>query len=192
MNEIVKVCVKHGDLTVDRVYHRKNRNQYECRECMRDSEKKRPKRDYEGEFAEYHRKYSKKWRHEHKQIVNERVKQDRLINPEKYRAWDNNTRAKNIKSYRYKDVLNKHKISAEQYNEIFVRQNNLCAICNKAETRLGRSGEICRLSIDHCHTTNKIRGLLCHDCNTGLGKFKDDKNLLLAAITYLESHKHEN
>lgn len=41
------------------------------------------------------------------------------------------------------------------------------------------------LVIDHCHTSRKIRGVLCHNCNHGLGKFKDDVNLLKKAIEYL-------
>lgn len=41
------------------------------------------------------------------------------------------------------------------------------------------------LSIDHCHETGAFRGLLCSECNFGLGKFKDDPELLLAAVEYL-------
>jgi len=191
MNEIVKVCKIHGDLTIDKAYHRKNRNKYECRECIRASEKKRPKRDYEGEFAEYHRNYAKKWRESNKDILNERVRQDRLINPEKYREWDNNHRLKNIKSYRYKDVLKKRKISAEDYNALLVKHNNLCGICSRPETRIGRTGEVCRLALDHCHDSNKVRGLLCAKCNLMLGYSEDNIKTLKSAITYLESHAHE-
>ena len=44
-----------------------------------------------------------------------------------------------------------------------------------------------KLSIDHCHKTGKVRGLLCKHCNHGLGKFKDDVNLLKIAIDYLNN-----
>jgi Recombination endonuclease VII len=41
--------------------------------------------------------------------------------------------------------------------------------------------------VDHCHKTNKVRGILCNGCNIGLGSFKDDINLLKNAIKYLET-----
>jgi hypothetical protein len=51
-----------------------------------------------------------------------------------------------------------------------------CTIC----------GEITnKLSVDHCHKTNKVRGILCQECNLGLGKFKDDPELLEFARIYL-------
>lgn len=54
-----------------------------------------------------------------------------------------------------------------------------CAIC-------GKEGEV----IDHNHATGKVRGRLCHSCNTGLGKLKDSPTLLRAAAAYLETQGH--
>lgn len=62
-----------------------------------------------------------------------------------------------------------------------VLSKKVCDICGK-EPRLTK-----RHSIDHCHTTGKIRGLLCDDCNTALGKFQDNTTLLKKAIEYLEN-----
>lgn len=72
-------------------------------------------------------------------------------------------------------------ISHEQFDVLVAKQNNECAICAKSGLT-ERSGY---LSIDHDHSTGKIRGLLCDGCNVGLGKFKDDIEELRKAITYL-------
>jgi hypothetical protein len=72
-------------------------------------------------------------------------------------------------------------ISTFEYAKLLVEQNNSCAICGIEATELKRE-----LSVDHNHETNKIRGLLCHHCNIGLGNFRDSTTLLSVAIEYLE------
>lgn len=57
----------------------------------------------------------------------------------------------------------------------------ICEIC-------GEKGNARALSVDHCHKTNQLRGLLCSQCNVGLGYFKDNPTLLRKAAEYLESH----
>ena len=69
-------------------------------------------------------------------------------------------------------------LTVEQYNYLVETQNNLCAICS---TDLGD----CPL-VDHDHNTGKVRGLLCHPCNTGISMLKDNENNLLSAIAYLK------
>ena len=79
-------------------------------------------------------------------------------------------------------------ITFDQYEEMRISQNNCCAICLKPETHT-RNGKIRDLVVDHCHTTGKIRQLLCNGCNTGLGQFKDNQDALLNAIEYLKRNK---
>lgn len=62
---------------------------------------------------------------------------------------------------------------------MLAEQNGGCRICGTSNKR-GKP-----LAVDHCHTTGKVRGLLCTSHNTALGKFKDDPGLLASAITYL-------
>lgn len=71
-----------------------------------------------------------------------------------------------------------HGITVERYEELLQQQDGACAICK------GTTGK--NLAVDHCHTTGRIRGLLCTRCNPGLGYFCDDISLLSAAIEYLE------
>ena len=51
-----------------------------------------------------------------------------------------------------------------------------------------KSDEVESASIDHCHVTGKIRGVLCRNCNVALGHFKDSRLHLKAALTYLDTH----
>jgi len=69
-------------------------------------------------------------------------------------------------------------ISYEDYDKLLLSQNNACAICKNPEYRR-------RLSVDHCHATGKIRGLLCTKCNVGIGSLNDNIEYLKNAIDYL-------
>ncbi|HET8686207.1 MAG TPA: endonuclease VII domain-containing protein [Methanosarcina sp.] len=73
------------------------------------------------------------------------------------------------------DLKKRFNITLDQYKEMLALQDNVCAICLQPEKRKDhRTGLIRELAVDHCHTTGKIRGLLCTDCNTALGLFKDN------------------
>ncbi len=70
-------------------------------------------------------------------------------------------------------------LTNEQYEDMLSRQDGCCAVCKRPP--LGR-----KLSVDHCHSTKKIRGLLCHSCNIALGMLKDDPQIALSASEYLK------
>ena len=74
-------------------------------------------------------------------------------------------------------------ITYEQKNLIVLQQNNVCAICRQPMKKP---------NMDHCHTTKKVRGVLCHYCNTGLGNFKDSPELLRNAAIYLEYYAKQH
>ena len=73
-------------------------------------------------------------------------------------------------------------ISLEFYNQMLVAQDGACAICGSRHWG-GRWNSPC---VDHDHVTGKIRGLLCLQCNRGLGNFKDRIDILARAIAYVE------
>lgn len=83
---------------------------------------------------------------------------------------------------------NRSKAAAGRYNTIFSQQNGVCAICGRPETAKGIHGRIRRLATDHCHSSGKIRGLLCGRCNSGIGYFQDNTESLKEAVKYLEKH----
>lgn len=77
--------------------------------------------------------------------------------------------------------VEKYGITRMDYADMLAAQNGTCAICKQPP-----SGK--RLAIDHCHTSGKVRALLCSHCNTSLGLFRDDPRLLVAAARYLLAH----
>ena len=79
-------------------------------------------------------------------------------------------------------------ISYDEYYKLLESQDFKCAICVNPETSLRHSNK--NLSIDHCHETGKIRGLLCTNCNLSLGGFKDSIDNLLKAIEYLKTNSY--
>jgi hypothetical protein len=79
-----------------------------------------------------------------------------------------------------------YKMTLEEYQKIFKDQNGKCAICQEIGFAM-RENQRQLVVIDHCHSSGKVRGLLCHNCNRALGLFKDKINNLENAIRYLES-----
>lgn len=75
-------------------------------------------------------------------------------------------------------IKRKYGITWDEFIQMYETQEGLCAICKSEEE--GRM-----LSIDHCHETRKVRGLLCGTCNRALGLFKDDPEILQAAKEYV-------
>lgn len=76
-------------------------------------------------------------------------------------------------------LRNTYNMTTDKHDAILAAQNGLCAICGAAKSY--------RLHIDHCHNSREIRGLLCINCNNGLGRFQDNPTILRAAATYLEN-----
>ena len=72
-------------------------------------------------------------------------------------------------------------ISSEKYDEMLSNQDGGCAICGTPESESKRGV----LFVDHCHVSGDVRGLLCHYCNSAIGYFKDDKELMSKAMEYL-------
>ena len=87
------------------------------------------------------------------------------------------------------EIARVNKLTLDEYQRMFENQGNVCKICKQSETRRSRrEGEICRLVVDHCHSTMQVRGLLCHSCNLMIGYSKDSIEILQAAIRYLKAN----
>ena len=91
-------------------------------------------------------------------------------------------RERNPKCDRPATLKRKYGITVSQWDELFLRQGLKCAICGST-----CSTKCDKWHTDHCHTTGKVRGILCHNCNRGLGYLKDDPDLLSRGIDYLNN-----
>lgn len=110
-------------------------------------------------------------------------------NPEKVKRNKALTYLRHCARYSEESIARQHQITVNEYRKLIESQNNLCAICGKQESRIARKDRsVSPLSIDHCHKTGKIRGLLCGKCNMALGGFEDSIEMMQNAITYLRVH----
>lgn len=105
-----------------------------------------------------------------------------LKNKEKQKEYVKTYYNKNKDKYREKQYRRLYGMSLQDYNTLFLEQGGKCKICKTHQTEFNKS-----LHVDHCHKTNRIRGLLCNRCNLVLGKAEDNIELLKEHIKYLES-----
>ena len=78
-------------------------------------------------------------------------------------------------------------ITNADYDQLLLGQDGRCAICRTPSSRPHK-----HFSVDHCHVTGKVRGLLCHKCNSGIGYFSDKPSVILIAVAYLIKHGATN
>lgn len=83
-----------------------------------------------------------------------------------------------------------HRVLSALKKENALPEDHICDICGKSEDQLkdmfGKGGVVkSKWRLDHCHISGEFRGYLCHYCNSGLGNFNDDPEILTKAITYL-------
>ena len=111
--------------------------------------------------------YGKKYYEANKEKINQRSKR----NYEK-------TRELKLVKHRHHVLKSRYGITMEDYYKMLEAQNNKCAVCKIEATKT--------LDVDHDHNTGKVRGLLCNNCNRGLGHLKDSITNLQNAIDYLD------
>ena len=129
-----------------------------------------------AENPEYRQKViaaGRAYRASHKEEIRERWRLKWRTDPA-YRA---KRRIHNRIWERKKEYREIYGITLEDFDLMLTRQHGVCAICRTKPPE--------RLSVDHCHATGKVRGLLCSKCNCGLGFFRDEPRRLRAAAKYL-------
>jgi len=101
------------------------------------------------------------------------------LNPERAIARNQRRRIKNP-DCRQKERFSLYNLSEAEYQILLLKQKSRCAICGISQAEMSRN-----LSIDHCHATGKVRGLLCGNCNRGIGFLEENISTLENAIKYL-------
>lgn len=156
-----KPCSKCGKVKPLIEFHRHrstgDNHSAQCKQCTRERNAKW-KLENPDKVKEMGRVY---FRREKKRIMAQRVKRH-----------DESPRSRNESHIR-----RTYGLTLEEYDAMHERQDNRCLVCK----------EKTKLHVDHCHSSGKVRGLLCFFCNAGIGMFKDDPRLMKAAIRYLES-----
>jgi len=130
---------------------------------------------------EYREKYGKRIRaYDRERIKPGYKKKEKALYDKRYRDSD-------IKKQKNWAMKRNFGITLDQYEQMFKNQNGLCGICFQPEVRKSiRSDKPKNLAVDHCHESGTVRGLLCQDCNTGVGLFKDSPLLMIKAAKYLK------
>jgi hypothetical protein len=156
--------LSRGEISRDEFYRMAEmrdgfRNQ--CKDCMRARRRAWYARNRERSIA-----YAKSWQVAHPERV---VESRRRLNalPERKRK---------LRDAYYRRAFG---ISADEYDELLARQGGKCAICGEKPERAAS------LHLDHDHVTGEVRAILCLSCNQGIGKFRDDPELLERAARYL-------
>jgi hypothetical protein len=156
-----KTCSKCRDPKPITEFHSR---QHRCKECQRAYQKEWQAKNkaHRAEYQRGHyRKHLEKYRESHAQYYQD-----------------------NKGAIASSDRKRRYGMTDEQFQQLLERQGGCCAICGTNDPSGGHGNNF---HVDHDHSTGAIRGLLCHHCNHGLGKFKDSPELLHKAMSYLSS-----
>lgn len=171
----MRLCPKcKTEKEIDEFYNDKNRKDKHscwCKECCKKSSSKNKNgKNYpesRKKWYENNPNYNNKYREKNRDKINKRTRDWNKKYPEKRK----NT-----------DLKYSYGLTLIEFNELLAKQDNRCAICSNLIK--GRN-----IHTDHNHITGKVRGLLCKNCNLGIGLFKDNFSLLIRAADYIKRIK---
>lgn len=119
------------------------------------------------------------WSRDNKKYLRSYCKKCEYIRNKPYIKKGGYNYSERMKAYNKEYIVRKHGLTMQDLENMLSTQNLKCAICENPI-------DIKTRHIDHDHKTMKVRGLLCRECNHGLGNFKDNVSFLKKAIGYLE------
>jgi hypothetical protein len=165
---VEKRCKKCGELKPFADFHRANGT----RDGLR------------GECKSCHNAAKREWYARNRDAVKEKVRLWQQDNPERHNANRRRRRQDPVRKRRERDghLRRTFGITIDEYEAMFDAQGGRCGICRR------EPHPTISLHVDHDHERGHLRGLICFDCNAGLGKFRDRRRLLAAALRYLDAH----
>ena len=131
------------------------------------------------------RAYNRRWRASHAANESKRAHRWRSLNRKKASSASLRWQSRNPEKVQDARLRRKYKISESDYQRMLQMQAGLCDICKRPPA----SGQ--RLSVDHDHTTGKVRGLLHGNCNSAIGLLNDDPFRVEQALRYLLKHQEK-
>mgnify|MGYP003625557836 CR=1 FL=1 len=134
---------------------------------------------------EQRKEYDRKRYAENKDILSKKRKEYYFKNKEHFLARAKTWSLNNKDKIRENKLKTKYNLTLDQYNKMLSDQNNSCKVCN---IKFNINIKMITPHVDHCHTTGKIRGLLCMNCNTSLGFLKEDTKIMQKLIEYVKEH----
>ena len=149
--------------------HKESNRRWYLANAERERERNRV---YRLKFPERIKETNRKYREKNREKI-------RISN----REWQKRNAEQNKKIQKNCSLKRQYGITLNDYNLLLESQNYKCAICLTDKSENGKS-----FAVDHNHKNGKIRGLLCENCNRGLGMFMDSENILLKAMVYLKNN----
>lgn len=153
--------------------------QWKCKSCTKEY-----RRNNKEKINEYGRTYLSEYYQNNKESYKEWSKRFRLANPEYIKEYNKGYYRNNKVRFKDSTLKSRYGITQLEYDRMYQIQQGKCMICGTHQTDLTQ-----KLGVDHDHQTHRVRDLLCSNCNKGLGIFRDDPGLLIAAAEYLFKHK---
>ena len=180
-------------------YREKNKEKLNKKSKEHYEQNKEKYANYREENREYRRLQAIEYRKNNKEKIKERrdKNKERMArvhkeyfndNKEHLHTWMKEYRKNNKEKIAMKKrqwQISKYGITVEEYEKLFKDQENKCKICGIHMNNAKGKGKC--LTIDHDHKTGKVRGLLCGKCNSGLGLFNEDIEIIQNALNYLKS-----
>ena len=133
---------------------------------------------------------AKRYRAQDPEKIKAQKKAERIRNADRYRERNKRRYAENKLKFQENSLKYRFGLTLEQFDQMYANQSGCCSICGEhRKTIRDNVPKHQRLCVDHDHSNGKVRSLLCINCNSGLGLFKEDVARLIEAACYVEKHR---